>query len=211
MTVPQVVVWDMGGIFQRYFTEAILELGEERGWAVEAMPLGPTGTVPDPEYDAMDAGELGEGEYYLRTMARLREAGIDYDPRTDPEMAARRREEVWGLIEEIAASPVRQAVLTNDASKWLGEDWWHTWPHRHLFDAVVDVEQVGVRKPAPEPFRHVLAALDADPADAVFVDDMRCNVRGAEAVGMTGHHFDIARPEESVATLRARLPLGSSR
>lgn len=202
-----VVVWDMGGVFQRYFTEAVLERGDEHGWPVAELPLGPTGAVPDPDYDAMDAGELTEGEYYLRVVRRLREIGVDYDPRTDPDMAARRRTEVWDLIEDVAASPVRQAVLTNDATSWLGEGWWETWPHRHLFDAVVDVETVGVRKPAPEPFLHVLDVLGAEPQRAVFVDDMRVNCRGAEAVGMTGHHLDITDPAGAVARLRALLGL----
>ena len=203
------VVWDMGGIFRRYFTEVMLDVGRERGWPVGRMALGPTGMAPDPDYAAMDAGRLPERDYLARVLARLADEDIDYDPRHDPDWEGEDRPEVWDLVHDIAASPLRQAVLTNDATAWLGARWWETWPPRHLFDAVVDVETIGVRKPAPEAFRHVLGALDADPATAVFVDDMHVNCHGAEAVGMAGHWFDVRDPAGSVAALRARLDLAT--
>ena len=202
-----VVVWDMGGIFRRYFTEVLLDVGRARGWPVGRMALGPTGEVPDPDYVAMDAGEVPEREYLARVLDRLADEDIDYDPRHDPDWEVEDRPEVWALIRDVAASPLRQAVLTNDATAWLGARWWESWPHRDLFDAVVDVETIGVRKPAPEAFRHVLDVLGAQAPSAVFVDDMHVNCRGAEAVGMQSHWFDVRDPQGSVAALRARIGL----
>jgi HAD superfamily hydrolase (TIGR01509 family) len=207
VSVLELVVWDMGGIFRRYFTEVLVDVGRERGWPVGRMALGPTGHVPDADYAAMDAGELPEREFLGRVVQRLHDEEIDYDPKHDPDWEVEDRREVWALIRDLAASPLRQAVLTNDATAWLGERWWETWPHRDLFDAVVDVETIGVRKPAPAAFRHVLDVLGADPATAVFVDDMHVNCRGAEAVGMGSHWFDIRDPAGSVAALRRRLDL----
>ena len=202
-----VVVWDMGGIFRRYFTEVLVDVGRERGWPVTRMPLGPTGLVPDPDYDAMDRGEISEHDYLVRVLDRLHDEEIDFDPKHDPDWPAEDRREVWSLVHDIAESPVRQAVLTNDASAWLGPRWWETWPEARFFDALVDVATIGVRKPAPEAFRHVLDVLGAEPAQAVFVDDMRVNVRGAEAVGMHAVHLDIRDPGSAVATLRGLLGL----
>ena len=203
-----VVVWDMGGIFRRYFTEVLVDVGRARGWPVARMPLGPTGSVPDPDYDAMDAGEISEKAYLDRVLERLGDEDIDYDPKRDPDWDDEEREAVWALIADIAASPhVRQAVLTNDATAWLGPRWWEDWEHAHLFDAVVDVATIGVRKPAPEAFRHVLSVLDAAPSSAVFVDDMRVNIRGAEAVGMHGQHLDLRDPDAAVDAVRRLVGL----
>lgn len=207
MTGIEVVVWDMGGIFRRYFTEVLLDVGRERGWPVGRIALGPTGEVADPDYAAMDAGELPEREYLARVLQRLADEDIDYDPRYDPDWEHEDRPEVWALIRDITASPLRQAILTNDATAWLGERWWETWPHAALFDAVVDVETIGVRKPAPEAFRHVLGVLGAEAPTAVFVDDMHVNCHGAEEVGMLSHWFDIRDPQGAVASLRARIGL----
>ena len=52
------------------------------------------------------------------------------------------------------------------------------------FDAVVTSEQAGFYKPHPEPYRAVLAALDVETAEALFVAGSSADVPGAAGVGM---------------------------
>jgi putative hydrolase of the HAD superfamily len=54
-----------------------------------------------------------------------------------------------------------------------------------LFDGVVISGEVGLHKPQPEIFELGAKLIGLDPADCVFVDDLRENCAGAEAVGMT--------------------------
>ncbi|MBI4770685.1 MAG: HAD family phosphatase, partial [Chloroflexi bacterium] len=51
--------------------------------------------------------------------------------------------------------------------------------------------------------RRALAGLNiADPAEAIFVDDMLPNVEGARAVGMLGVHFaDPVKAREEISRL----------
>lgn len=70
-----------------------------------------------------------------------------------------------------------------------------------LFDATVISGDVGLHKPQPEIYLLGCERLGVEPADSVFVDDLRENIEGAEAVGMTGVlHRDsaltVARLEE---------------
>ena len=72
---------------------------------------------------------------------------------------------------------------------------------RKLFDAVVISGEVGLHKPEPEIFELAAQRVDRAPSDCVFVDDLRENCAGAEALGMTAIlHRDpaatIARLEE---------------
>ena len=72
---------------------------------------------------------------------------------------------------------------------------------RGLFDAVVISAEVGLHKPQPEIYLLAAKRLGVAPDDCVFVDDLRENCAGAEAVGMTAVlHRDadqtIARVEE---------------
>jgi putative hydrolase of the HAD superfamily len=202
------VIWDMGGIFQRYFTEPMVEIGRARGWPVDRLPLGPTGPAPDPAYERMAEGEVTEGEYLRGLLAALAAEGITFDPVSDHDWEQERRPEVWALIEQIAEDPaIRQITLTNDATAWMGELWWETWPDAHRFDALVDVATIGVRKPAPEPFLHALAVIGLPASDCVFVDDMPVNCRGAEAVGIRAVWFDITDPTGSVKRLREAIDL----
>jgi HAD superfamily hydrolase (TIGR01509 family) len=54
-----------------------------------------------------------------------------------------------------------------------------------LFDAVVISGEVGLHKPQPAIFLLGAERIGVEPADCVFVDDLRENCAGAEAVGMT--------------------------
>jgi haloacid dehalogenase superfamily, subfamily IA, variant 3 with third motif having DD or ED/haloacid dehalogenase superfamily, subfamily IA, variant 1 with third motif having Dx(3-4)D or Dx(3-4)E len=54
-----------------------------------------------------------------------------------------------------------------------------------LFDATVISGDVGLHKPQPEIYLLACERLEAEPAECVFVDDLRENIAGAEAVGMT--------------------------
>jgi epoxide hydrolase-like predicted phosphatase len=54
-----------------------------------------------------------------------------------------------------------------------------------LFDAVVISAEVGLHKPQPEIYLLASKRLTVEPERCVFVDDLRENCAGAEAVGMT--------------------------
>jgi HAD superfamily hydrolase (TIGR01509 family) len=54
-----------------------------------------------------------------------------------------------------------------------------------LFDGVVISGEVGLHKPQPEIFRLGAERIGLPPEQCVFVDDLRENCAGAEAVGMT--------------------------
>ena len=59
--------------------------------------------------------------------------------------------------------------------------------------------EVGVRKPDPKMFRHVLSDIRLAPKETVFIDDVEEFVEGAKRVGMRAIQF------KSLATLEAEL------
>lgn len=68
-----------------------------------------------------------------------------------------------------------------------------------LFDAVVISAEVGMHKPEPEIYLLAAERLGEAPKRCVFVDDLRENCAGAEALGMTAVlHRD---PDETIARL----------
>jgi putative hydrolase of the HAD superfamily len=54
-----------------------------------------------------------------------------------------------------------------------------------LFDGVVISGEVGLHKPQPEIFELGCERVGLPPAECVFVDDLKENCEGAEAIGMT--------------------------
>jgi len=203
------VVWDMGGIMYRYFTELMVDYGRDHGWPLDQIPLGPTGEIADDNYARLVAGAFDEPDYVQRILADLAGRGIEHDPTRDLSWEGNERTETWATIERIHHAGHRQALLTNDASKWLGPNWWESWGPSRWFEVVIDVVMVGVRKPAPEPYLAVARALDVAPSECLFVDDMPINCRGAEAVGMKSHLFEITDPEGSLRRLEGRIGLNA--
>ena len=70
-----------------------------------------------------------------------------------------------------------------------------------LFDAVVLSFELGVRKPEPGIYQAALHAIEADPADAIFVDDQAAYCDGARALGIDTRLIvrDGAHPAEGFA------------
>ncbi|HXK54290.1 MAG TPA: HAD-IA family hydrolase [Hyphomicrobiales bacterium] len=204
---PDVIIWDMGGILYRFFTEVVVERARHENWPLERLALGPTGLAPDPDYAALDRGDISEPEYVRRLVAGLARHGIEYEPYADVGLGGRERAETWPLVVSLGRMGRRQVLLTNDATAWLGEAWWEGWKYRDHFEAIVDVKTIGIRKPAPEPYLACTRALGVTPDQCIFIDDMHVNCLGAEAVGMESYWFDVADLPAAVAGLNQRLGL----
>lgn len=168
------------------------------------MPRGPFDPDGDPDYAALDRGEITEPEYVARLEARVAARGFHLDLRASIDWTGRDRPEVVEAIRRLSRR-FRQAMLTNDATTWLGPGWWEEWYLRDCFEAVIDAAVEGIRKPDPRIYLRAAEALRLPPTACLFVDDLTVNVDGARAVGMLGFRFDVTDPRGSVARLLALL------
>ena len=77
---------------------------------------------------------------------------------------------------------------------------------RFNVDAVVISEQIGVKKPAPEPFLECLKRLEVRAVDAWFVGDHALNdIAGAHGVGLRPFWLEIEQHAEPVGVDFTRL------
>jgi putative hydrolase of the HAD superfamily len=92
---------------------------------------------------------------------------------------------------------VRTGLISNS----MGVDRYDRSTFPELFDGVVISGDVGMHKPHPEIFLLGAERAGVAPESCVFVDDLRENCSGAEAVGMTavlhrGSETTLPRLEE---------------
>ena len=107
-------------------------------------------------------------------------------------------EAMIGAVRNARASGVKTGLISNSWGLGIYER-----APVDLFDATVISGDVGLHKPQPEIYRLACERLGVEPGESVFVDDLRENVVGAEAVGMTGLlHRDS---NETIATLEELL------
>jgi epoxide hydrolase-like predicted phosphatase len=91
-------------------------------------------------------------------------------------------EEMIGAVRRARASGIATGLISNSWGNGLAYD---AALMDELFDTVVISGDVGMHKPEPDIFLLGAERLGAAPAECVFVDDLRENCAGAEAVGMT--------------------------
>jgi putative hydrolase of the HAD superfamily len=94
------------------------------------------------------------------------------------------------VVSDLRAGGTRLALLSN-AGHDFGS-YFRCGPLGDYFAACYVSAELGLLKPQPEIYQHVLADLQITPAEAIFIDNREPNIAGAQAVGITGHVFTDA-------------------
>jgi epoxide hydrolase-like predicted phosphatase len=96
-------------------------------------------------------------------------------------------EQMLAAVARARAAGVRTGLISNS---W-GTRRYDRRRLAELFDGVVISGEVGIRKPAPEIYEMGARAIDAEPDECVFVDDLPFNLEPAAKLGMaTVHHVE---------------------
>jgi epoxide hydrolase-like predicted phosphatase len=149
----------------------------------------------------------------LRQLERGELADADFEERFGAMLGIQNRagliDRLFGGLapEETMLNAVRSARRAGIRTGLISNSWgtgiYERGDFDGLFDATVISGEVGMNKPEPEIFRLACERLGVEPGDCVFVDDLRENCAGAEAVGMTAVlHRD---PAETIAQVERLL------
>jgi putative hydrolase of the HAD superfamily len=191
----EAVLFDFGGVLTTPVWDSFAAFCRDEGLDPEAVK---TLFREDPEALALlrklETGAISEDEFEAEFGRRL---GLDDHQRLIDSMFAGMKpvDSMIAAVRELRTAGLHTGLLSNSWStahydrKLLSE----------LFDGVVISAEVRLHKPQPEIFRLAAERVDAPPETCVFVDDLRENCKGAEAVGMTAiRHRD---PETTLARL----------
>jgi putative hydrolase of the HAD superfamily len=128
----------------------------------------------------LETGDLTEDAFGKQFGALL---GIDERPGMVDRMfgGLRPDEEMLAAVRRARAAGIRTGLISNS----MGAGRYDRSTFEELFDGVVISGEVGMHKPQPEIFLLGAERAGVDPGDCVFVDDLRQNCEGAEAIGMT--------------------------
>ena len=181
LTTP---VWDSFAAFCRsegLDPEAIRNLFRTDPGALEDLRGLETGAVSEAEFEAKFGARLG-----LKDHERLIDSMFE-GMRPLPVMV--------DAVRAVRAGDLKTGLVSNSWSV----DHYDRELLADLFDEVVISAEVQMHKPRPEIYRLAARNLGVEPAGCVFVDDLRENCEGAEAVGMTAIRH--REPAETIARL----------
>ena len=178
--VRRALIVDFGGVLTTNVFESFRAFSEAEGL--------------DPDAVKRLFRERGEGLDLLRQLERGQLSVEEFSERFGPLLGVR---ETDGMVERLFAGvqadermveAVRRVKASGRPTGLISNSWGGVSYDRvatdELFDAMVISGEVGLNKPEPEIFRLGAGRLGVAPEECVFVDDLRENCAGAEAVGM---------------------------
>ena len=142
----------------------------------------------------LETGALSEDEFERKFGARL---GLENHEKLIDSMFA-------GMVPLAEMTDAVRAVHAGGLKTGLVSNSWSVDHYdrdllRELFDEVVISAEVKLHKPQPEIYLLAAEGIGVEPQACLFVDDLRENCEGAEAVGMTAIRH--REPAETVARL----------
>jgi putative hydrolase of the HAD superfamily len=172
---------DFGGVLTTNVFESFRAFCQDEGLEPDAFPNLFRG---DPEarreLREVETGRMEEDEFARRLGERL---GIDHTERLIDRLFARMAPDgqMVAAVKRAKAAGVKTGLVSNS----LGSGRYDRETFPELFDGVVISGEVGLHKPQAEIFTLGAERIGLPPDECVFVDDLRENCQGAEALGMT--------------------------
>ena len=188
----QAVIWDFGGVFTSSPFEAFNRYEAERGLpkdfirSVNAVN-GDTNAWAQFERNDIDAAAFNE-LFRKEALGRGHDvpgadvlgllAGAIRAPIIEALKACKGRVKVGCITNNVKSG--KGAGMTNDAEKAKAVA-----GIMALFDHVIESSKVGLRKPDPRIYALMCEALDVEPKNCIYIDDLGINLKPARAMGMT--------------------------
>ena len=192
------VIFDIGGVLINYDFERLARALAAKTGADEGRltPLFGLAVVRD-----VETGRVGPEDFFARKMSPVL-PGLSYEgwvaAWADNYSV---NEPGWELLEDARDLGHTVSLLSN-LSPYNQAAIKGRWPHffrtpHHSFYSY----DLGFHKPEPDIYRAACAALQAEPADCLFLDDLAGNVEGAQAIGLRAIEFTNDRIPEIRAAL----------
>jgi putative hydrolase of the HAD superfamily len=197
--VIRAVLFDFGGVISSSPFEAFAHLEAERG-----LPADFIRTVNATNPDTNAWARLERGEVDLETFGsqwsdEARALGHELDGRLVLErLAGEIRPQMVDAIRS-CKTRYKTACLTNNFTRAEAILSHEVAAVYSLFDAILESRVLGVRKPDPRFYELACEAIDVEPDECVFLDDLGVNLKPARRLGM--HTIKVTDPEVALTEL----------
>jgi putative hydrolase of the HAD superfamily len=191
------VVFDLGGVITDSPLHAIADYERDHGLFPGAINRAIAAAGEGGAWSRLERGQLSVPEFHGPFEDDCRALGIEVNGARVMAYIARAatpRPRMLAAIGMIRGAGYRVGALTNN---WVTE---REGPHplREHFECVIESSVVGLRKPDPGIYILVCRALEVEPTQVVFLDDIGRNLKTARALGMT-----TVKVDDPDAALRA--------
>jgi putative hydrolase of the HAD superfamily len=202
------VIWDFGGVFTSSPFDAFTRYEAERGLPRDFIRTVNATNPLDNAWAKLEQSKVTAAEFDNMFREEAKALGHDVPggdilallsgslrPRVVEALKVCMGHGKVGCITNNA--PVgKGASMTNDAEKAakLAKVF-------EMFDHVIESSKIGIRKPDPRIYTMMCDALEVEPADCVYLDDLGINLKPAREMGMTT--IKVLGEDQLLADLKA--------
>jgi epoxide hydrolase-like predicted phosphatase len=199
---PRGVIFDLGGVVLGSPMHAIGAYESEVGLEAGCVNRHIVARGRDGAWARLERGEFEMTAFCAAFDAEFHAEGLPMDARammTRMGEATVPRAPMIDAIARIRSEGLLAAALTNN---WRGEGDGTSVLKPH-FDVFVESAVLGLRKPDPRIYEHVLGELELAASEAVFLDDIGRNLKPAREMGM--RTIKVEDPERALTELSGIL------
>ncbi|WP_300395639.1 HAD-IA family hydrolase [Henriciella sp.] len=188
----EAVIWDFGGVLTSSPFEAFNRYEAERGLPTDFIRSVNARNGDTNAWAKLEQSKVTADEFDQLFREESRDLGHEV-PGKDilGLLSGNLRPRVVEALKQ-AKAKVKVGCITNNAPVGKGAGMQNDEARAseiakvfELFDEVIESSKLGIRKPDPRIYALMCEALDVDPKNCVYLDDLGINLKPARAMGMT--------------------------
>jgi putative hydrolase of the HAD superfamily len=185
----EAVIWDFGGVLTSSPFEAFARFEAERGLPADIIRRTNANNHWENAWAKFERAEVDIDAFDRLFAAESRALGAEVRGKDVlPLLSGDLRPEMVEALRR-TATKFRTGCITNNlpanAIGSLGGHSLYIAEVMAIFNHVIESAKIGLRKPDPRIYHMMVEALDVDPRDCVYLDDLGVNLKPARDMGMT--------------------------
>jgi putative hydrolase of the HAD superfamily len=205
----EAVIWDFGGVLTTSPFEAFARFERERGLPADIIRRTNAANHLENAWAKFERAEV-DIEAFDRLFAEESLAlGAEVRGKDVlPLLAGDLRPEMVEALTRIGAKFKTGCITNNLPANAIGSKGGRSFYVAEvmaLFDHVIESAKIGLRKPDPRIYRMMVEALNVDPHNCIYLDDLGVNLKPAREMGMTT--IKVVSAPQAIAELEAATGL----
>jgi len=207
------VLFDFGGVITSSPFEAFNRMEAERGLPRDFVRRVNSANPDTNAWAKFERAECSAAEFDILFAAEAKAMGHNLDGASVIAcLSGDIRPAMVAALDRLKADGFRLGCITNNVPSGKGAGMAVTAEKAQAvaavmrrFDHVIESSKVGVRKPDPRIYRMMCAALDVEPEQCIYLDDLGINCKPAAAMGMAA--IKVTSGDQALDALGALLAL----
>ena len=205
----EAVIFDFGGVITSSPFEAFARFETERGLPIDIIRRTNAANHLDNAWARFERAEVDLATFDALFAAESRALGAEVRGRDVlPLLSGDLRPAMVEALKTIKANFKTGCITNNLPNNAIGSAsgrGLYVAEVMALFDHVIESAKIGLRKPDPKIYRMMIEALDVDPKNCIYLDDLGVNLKPAREMGMTT--IKVLSGDQAIADLEAATGL----